>query len=536
MKISILKFCILFAFYFLLVLNFPLITGYLEIEKLIHFKDYLEFILVLFNILSILFLALFLISFTYLTKAFLIILLFLSSLSFYAITNYNVDLNNADLVRSFFTTTIIEASSFLTLKFFVTIFLTFILPTIFIAKSKIIYPKIHKFLLQKIILFILITCFTLSTFLNHQVYTSLAAETKTSDMIAKNFIPLNYLHGLKRYIKVSVKKNSKEKFITFNSSRIDIPKKENKKTIFIFILGESARAKNFSLNGYKRETNPLLKTQNIFNFSDFYSCGTITNVSLPCMFSSYERKNYSLDKYDHTENLLETIAKNNYKVEWYDNGMGSQGVTRNVKEIVLGDFYSSNFDEVLLKSMPTKQQLENDKNDLFLVLHQRGSHGPDYNNRYPKEFQKFLPICNNVTLKSCSTEAIINSYDNSILYTDYIINYTISYLKELGNESYQTAMLYASDHGESLGEYGLYMHGEPYFVAPIDQKHIPFILWFSDSMQQRKNIDEKCLRNKLKNSFSHDNIYHTVLDFLEIKSSSFKPDLSILTNCATSVT
>ena len=102
MKISILKFCILFAFYFLLVLNFPLITGYLEIEKLIHFKDYLEFILVLFNIFFILFIALFLISFIYLTKIFLTILLFLSSLSFYAITNYNVDLNNADLVRSFF--------------------------------------------------------------------------------------------------------------------------------------------------------------------------------------------------------------------------------------------------------------------------------------------------------------------------------------------------------------------------------------------------------------------------------------------------
>nr|BFD33594.1 hypothetical protein GTC16762_32130 [Pigmentibacter ruber] len=165
-------------------------------------------------------------------------------------------------------------------------------------------------------------------------------------------------------------------------------------------MGESARAKNFSLNSYERETNPLLKTQNIFNFDNFYSCGTITNISIPCMFSSYERKNYSLNKYDHTENLLETIAKNNFKVEWYDNGMGSQGVTRNVKEIVLGDFYSSNYDEVLLKSIPTRQQLENDKNDLFLVLHQRGSHGPDYNNRYPKEFQKFLPVCNNLTLKA----------------------------------------------------------------------------------------------------------------------------------------
>lgn len=535
MKISILKFCILFAFYFLCVLNFPLITGYLELEKLIYIKDYIEFILVLFNIFLVIFLALYLLFFPYLTKTILIILLFLSSLSFYAISNYNVDLSNADLLRGFFSTTFVEASSFLTLKIFITFLLTFIVPSIFIFFCKITYPKISRFILQKITLSIIVVCFSLITFLNHQIYASFAAQTKTSDMIAKNFIPLNYLHGLKRLIKTSIKKNNKDKFITFNSSRIDIPKKENKKTVFIFILGESARAKNFSLNGYSRETNPLLKTQNIFNFNNFYSCGTITNVSLPCMFSSYSRKEYSLDKYDNTENLLETIAKNDFKVEWYDNGMGSQGVTRNVKEIILGDFYSSNYDDVLLKAMPSKQKLESEKKDLFIVLHQRGSHGPDYNNRYPKEFQKFLPVCNNVTLKSCSTESIINSYDNSILYTDYIINYTISYLKELGNESYQTAMLYTSDHGESLGEYGLYMHGEPYFVAPVDQKHIPFIMWFSDSMKQRKKVDEKCLKDRQKNSFSHDHIYHTILDFLEIKSSSFKPGLSILTNCATSV-
>ena len=167
---------------------------------------------------------------------------------------------------------------------------------------------------------------------------------------------------------------------------------------------------------------------------------------------------------------------------------------------------------------------EKSEGDIFIVLHQMGNHGPAYYKRYTKEFEKFTPTCDTNQLEDCSNEEIGNTYDNVILYTDYFLSEVIGLLKK-NDESFQSAMLYVSDHGESLGENGLYLHGMPRFIAPDTQLHVPAIMWFSDNFV---NPNIASLQGKQDNSYSHDNVFHTVLGLMEIKTSIYDKKLDII--------
>lgn len=534
MNISILKFSLIYSLYLLFIINFKLILEYFKLGLIQQFSDVLDALHIFFVLFIVIFLFIYVISFRYFTKFISIFILILSGLFSYGILNYNIDLNNENIIGSIFETKIPEAISFFSINFLVYFLFVSILPLILIIKSKIKYPSTIKFLKYKFIFSIIFSLFVFISFRNHQVYNAFAAETKISELFNVNFLPVNFIHGFKRYFKAKYYQNYNSKlnnkFITFDS--YNKKREKNKKNFFILILGESARSKSFSLNGYERETNPKLKKQDIISFTNFYSCGTVTRVSIPCIFSNFSRKNFNFHDYDHTENLLEIVHKLGFQVSWYENGMGSQGVTRNQKEIVLGNFYNSNFDEALNKALPSKKKLINENNpkDLFFVLHQRGSHGPDYINRYPESFTNFLPSCKSSVLKSCDLQSIINSYDNSILYTDYNINYIINYLKEF-EDIYNTAMMYVSDHGESTGEYGFYMHGIPYLIAPDEQIHIPFILWLSKEFQNNEKINYNCLKLKKSEHYSHDNLFHSILSLLNIMSSAYDSKLDIFKSC-----
>jgi lipid A ethanolaminephosphotransferase len=161
-----------------------------------------------------------------------------------------------------------------------------------------------------------------------------------------------------------------------------------------------------------------------------------------------------------------------------------------------------------------------------------GSHGPAYFKRYTEEFKKFTPTCDTADIQTCAKEQIINTYDNTILYTDYILSSIIDAAKK--SSDYKIGVLYVSDHGESLGENNIYLHGFPYKLAPKEQKQIPMILWMSESMKKYSYIDYDCLKKEaFAKHYSHDNLFHSLIGLLEIKSKVYDKNEDLFNTCRT---
>lgn len=308
-----------------------------------------------------------------------------------------------------------------------------------------------------------------------------------------------------------------------------------KPKLVIFVLGETARAANFSLDGYQRDTNPLLARKKIINFNAATSCGTATAASLPCMFSHENRSSYDEFKAKHTQNLLDVLRHAGVQVLWRDNNSGCKGVcarvpTQDTTKLDVPAFCNSEecFDEILLYQL--RDWLDKHAGNAFIVLHQHGSHGPEYYKRYPPAFNKFKPVCHSNRPQECSRQEIINAYDNTILYTDYFLSKVIEFL-QAESPHYQTAMLYMSDHGESLGENGLYLHGFPYLIAPKEQKHVPFLLWLSPAMSKTEKIGITCMQATENHAVSHDNLFDTVLGMMRVRTQVYRPTQDLLAPC-----
>jgi lipid A ethanolaminephosphotransferase len=313
----------------------------------------------------------------------------------------------------------------------------------------------------------------------------------------------------------------------------------NKRTVTIIVVGETARAMNFSLNGYARNTNPYLSQEDgLINFTDVSACGTATAVSVPCVFSGMERENYSESKARAQEGLLDVLSHAGFDVLWRDNNSGCKGTCDRVRFEDLSQPVAGNklcnaeecFDEHLLEGLP--EMIRNAKKDLVIVLHQKGSHGPAYWRRYPAEFNKFGPVCQTNELEKCSRESIIAAYDNTILYTDYFLSRTIDLLrKSAAEDGVDTSLLYFSDHGESLGEKNMYLHGAPYMFSPEEQRKVPMMLWLSDGFRGRFQIDGSCLAARRGQEFSHDNVFHSTLGMLDVNTAVYNPKLDLFHAC-----
>jgi len=294
----------------------------------------------------------------------------------------------------------------------------------------------------------------------------------------------------------------------------------SKKELIIMVVGETARADRFSLNGYHRDTNPLLAKENIVNLSNVTACGTSTSVSVPCMFSSLGRSKYDKETALEQENILDVLAKNGIEILWRDNNSDSKGVaTRMVYE----DFKTPTFNpmcegecrDIGMLSGLDKYIASHKNKDMLIVLHQMGNHGPEYYRRYPKEFERFKPACQSGELRDCTQQEVDNAYDNAILYTDYFLSEVINFLKKYDND-YETAMLYVADHGESLGEHGIYLHAAPYIIAPKEQTHVPAIVWMGQNFEYKA----KDLQPYKDYAFSHDDVFCTLLVAYEIESKT----------------
>jgi lipid A ethanolaminephosphotransferase len=306
--------------------------------------------------------------------------------------------------------------------------------------------------------------------------------------------------------------------------------------LVFLVVGETARAKNFQLGGYDRATNPRLKEiPGLVYFDRATSCGTSTAVSVPCMFSVFGRSHFDVGKSGAYLNLLDTLAGAGVDVEWRDNNAGCKGVCSRAPSTQYGpstkSAYCVNsycFDEVMLEDL--SQRVDAIRRDTVIVFHQIGSHGPAYSERYPPAFEIFKPVCRSSELQRCTVEEVRNAYDNSIAYTDYVLSRQIEILRQ-ASDRFDTMLLYASDHGESLGEHGVYLHGMPYAFAPEDQKRVPFIMWTSSAFRNRMGVDDRCLHNRSHGEVSHDNLYHTLLSVAGLSNQVYDPKLDLLQAC-----
>ncbi|MDD2846079.1 MAG: phosphoethanolamine--lipid A transferase [Rhodoferax sp.] len=311
--------------------------------------------------------------------------------------------------------------------------------------------------------------------------------------------------------------------------------------LIVLVVGETARAANFGLGGYGRDTTPRLKELqgqgDMVYFSDVSSCGTNTQASVPCMFSHLGKQAYEGSN-DTYENLLDVLQRAGLAVLWLDNQSGCKGVCERVPNVdtraleVAGLCQDGQcLDEVMLRQLPqelARLSAERRTQGTVVVMHQMGSHGPAYYKRSPAALKPFQPECTSNALQDCPVEHIQNAYDNSLRYTDHFLAETVQWLQA---QKRPTALLYVSDHGESLGEKGLYLHGMPYRMAPKEQTHVPMLVWLSKPLQQDRHWSMECLRAQADRPWSHDHLFHTLLNLASVRTSVHNPRLDILADC-----
>ncbi|QHS09785.1 phosphoethanolamine transferase [Sinimarinibacterium sp. NLF-5-8] len=311
---------------------------------------------------------------------------------------------------------------------------------------------------------------------------------------------------------------------------------QGRRRVVVMVVGETARADHFSLYGYPQPTNPQLsKIPDLLRFAEVRSCGTATAVSVPCMFSRHDRSDFDRQKADYEENLLDVIRRAGVDVLWRDNNVGCQGVCARVG---LEDLASDKdpalcrdgecFDEILLRDLPAR--LRAHSGDQLIVLHQLGSHGPSYYRRYPDRFANFQPACVRDEAYRCDSAALINAYDNTIVYTDHVLAQVHAVLADMG-EGVDTALVYVSDHGESLGENGLYLHGFPYALAPDEQTRVPMLVWLGSSMKQQLGLDWPCAEKAMQTAISHDQVFDLLLGLLDVQTDVYQAGNDRLRAC-----
>ncbi|WP_352310885.1 phosphoethanolamine--lipid A transferase [Psychrobacter sp. W2-37-MNA-CIBAN-0211] len=291
-----------------------------------------------------------------------------------------------------------------------------------------------------------------------------------------------------------------------------------KPKLMVFVVGETVRADHIGLNGYTRNTTPLLAKQaDIYSFKNVTACGTSTAYSVPCMFSYANQSDYDVDTAAYNENVLDTLNKQGVKVIWRDNNSSSKGVA---DRVVFEDYKTPDKnpncdsecrDIGMLDGFDKMVKSDFSQKDTLVILHQMGNHGPAYYKRYPKAFEKFQPVCMTNELSKCDAQSVINGYDNAIGYTDYFLNNVIETLKPY-QQDYEVVMVYISDHGESLGENNIYLHGLPYSIAPNAQKQVPLIVWSPAG----NRISSESLTSMSTQPVSHDFITPTLLSFFDI--------------------
>ena len=469
----------------------------------------------LFSFLSVLLL---LVAYRYSVKPILIFLLLTSSIVGYFTNTYGTIFDDNMIVNSL-ETNLSESLDLLSFKLIIYLVVLGIFPSIWVYKLQLKQSTMPSMLWNKFkVILVLTIVFILIMLSFSKSYTSFARENKQLRLYIN---PTYFLYAIGKHVNNQFE-SINIPFVVIGQDAV-IQRNDKAKKLVIVVAGETARADRFSLNDYERDTNPLLSQLNVISFEQMSSCGTDTAMSLPCMFSSLTKDSYSHKQGKNMSNSLDILSTAGVKVLWRDNNSSSKSVA---DRVTYQDYKSPNMnticdvecrDEGMLVGLQAYVD-EHKNQDMMIVLHMMGSHGPAYYKRYTKDFEKFKPICATNQLNECTDKQINNAYDNTILYTDYFLSKVIKLLK-INQKTHKTALLYMSDHGESLGENGLYLHGMPYFIAPKEQTHVASIMWFDDQFSQEINQQE--LQKTLKSPVSHDGMFHTLLGLMNVNSSVY---------------
>jgi len=466
-------------------------------------------------------------------KPLLMLILVVAAVVRFFMDTYGVVID-ASMIQNLMETDFNEATELFNLKLFLHIFFLGVLPAVWVYRTEIQYrPFLSEVLRRLLIIGIAASLLGGTVFTYYKDFSFVLRNNRS----LRYLINPNYpVYSFVKYLKDSMQTQA----IQVNALGVDAIQNKSwqtrgKKSIVVIVVGETARAENFTLDGYVRETNPRLSKEDIINFPNTHSCGTATAASLPCMFSNLKRSRFSDSDAKQNENLLDVLTHAGVNILWKDNNSGCKGVcqrvtTENTEILKIPGLCAEGecFDEVMLQGL--QSYFDKIENNTVIVLHQKGSHGPAYYKRHPERFKVFKPECTNDQVQDCPQADIINAYDNTILYTDYFLAEVIGLLKSNAGK-YNTALFYMSDHGESLGENGIYLHGLPYSFAPEEQKHIPFILWLSKDFSDSFGLDTECIKRQRNADYSHDNLFHSVLGMLDIKTSTYEADYDIFSHC-----
>lgn len=467
------------------------------------------------------------------------VLLPLSALASYFMNQYGT-LIDGRMIQSVFETDPREVLDLATLKLFAYFLLLGVIPLLLLWKIPLeaepaIGPRLRR---RCLFLVLALACFLLAAGSQYQSIASLARNNKE---VRYYIIPNNFIKGIFDYAKeaggfTGADKAEAIKVLAADAQRGASWSGRQRKSLFVLVVGETARAANFGLNGYVRNTTPQLAAEkDLINFGQMGSCGTDTAVSLPCMMSGLGRADYSLAKARGQENLLDVLQRAGLRVVWIDNQSGCKRVCERVEHIMTSSLNDARFctegechDGILQEEL--NKLATNLQQDTLVVMHQMGSHGPAYYKRYPPEFARFQPACSNAQLDKCSREQIRNAYDNSILYTDHVLSGLIDTLRK-ASDRMDTGLFYLSDHGESLGELGLYLHGAPYMMAPEVQTHVPAVMWLSEGLQQARGLSAACMARKSSTPLSQDNLFDSVLGLMDVRTKTYRPALDVFRSC-----
>ncbi|WP_350656341.1 phosphoethanolamine--lipid A transferase [Psychrobacter sp. S1-30-MNA-CIBAN-0213] len=464
-------------------------------------------------------------------KPVLIAMVMIAAVCSYFTDGYGTIFDSSMLINSLQTDQA-EAMGLMAPSFFIRVILLGVIPAVIIAKIRIKRFPLRRALWQRavtLILSIVLIAICLlpfgdqyaTFFRQHKVVRSYTNPITPIYSVIK--LGTNYVDELRRPDTLILHATDAKRITPVTSTSKVKPK------LMVFVVGETVRADHIGLNGYKRDTMPLLASQpDIYSFKNATSCGTSTAYSVPCMFSYADRKDYDASSADYNENVLDTLHKQGVNVVWRDNNSSSKGVA---DRVTFEDYKTSDvnpscdgecrdigmlngFDKLVKSDVPAK--------DTLILLHQMGNHGPAYYQRYPKEFEEYQPVCMTNELSKCDDQSVINGYDNAIRYTDYFLNNVINTLKAY-EQDYDVVMVYISDHGESLGENNIYLHGLPYSIAPDAQKQVPVIVWSpTGNGIDGNSMDKSSLASMIDQPVSHDFITPTLLGFFGITADEVK--------------
>ncbi|MEV3829616.1 phosphoethanolamine--lipid A transferase [Aeromonas allosaccharophila] len=534
--LGVLQTNLLLVLFFTLVLNWPIFLHfYTALSGLSHVKVgfAISIPLVLIAALNAVFIPF---TFRFLLKPFFTLLLLSGSIVSYAMLKYGV-IFDAGMMQNIIETNSGEAGAYLNGSVALWFLLTGLLPVLVLWSLRIRYPArwYQGLALRAGALAISLLFIGGVAALYYQDYASVGRNNKS---LAKEIVPANYVHGLYKYGRDVL-------FVTpipyqHLGTDAKVVARGKKPTLMFLVVGETARSQNYSLNGYGKATNSFTaKEQGVVSFKDVRSCGTATAVSVPCMFSNLTRRGYDDQLANSRDGLLDVLQHAGVSVLWKENDGGCKGVCRNVPTIeILPKSYpalcqgESCYDEVLLEGLDQQiAGMTGQQGNKLVAFHLMGSHGPTYFRRYPASERAFMPDCPRSDIENCSNEELVNTYDNTIRYTDKVVGRLIDKLKSLESQ-YDVGLVYLSDHGESLGAMGLYLHGTPYKFAPDDQTRVPLLTWFSPQLQADRQLDMGCLAAEAGSQrFSHDNFFHSMLGIMDVQTRVYDNKLDLFKPC-----